>query len=89
VREAMTLCMHDASNAFRERLRSGLEDGEIDPVVDIDTALAIIMATGEGVAMSGLPGRDIAFGQIETAMRAMLEGLLRPRQTAASQSTVG
>jgi TetR/AcrR family transcriptional repressor of uid operon len=59
-------------------VQGAIERGEIDPAVDLQTLLAILMSVGEGIAINDLPSRGIALEQIETAMRGMLVGMLRP-----------
>jgi TetR/AcrR family transcriptional repressor of uid operon len=59
-------------------VQGAIERGEINPAVDLQTLLAILMSVGEGIAINDLPSRGIALEQIETAMRGMLVGMLRP-----------
>ena len=59
-------------------VQGAIERGEINPAVDLQTLLAILMSVGEGIAINDLPSRGIPLEQIETAMRAMLVGMLRP-----------
>jgi len=59
-------------------IHGAIERGEIDPPVDLQTLMAILMSVGEGIAINDLPSRGIPLQQIETAMRAMLVGMLRP-----------
>lgn len=79
VRQSSMKCMEDAEQVFRSRLRDALAAGDIDPVVDLDTLLTVLMAIGEGMTMSDLPTRGVALESIETVLRAMLQALLRPR----------
>jgi TetR/AcrR family transcriptional repressor of uid operon len=59
-------------------MQGAIERGEVDPVVDLQTVMAVLMSVGEGIAINDLPARGISLGQLETALRAMLVGMLRP-----------
>lgn len=59
-------------------VQGSIERGEIDPPVDLQTLLAVLMSVGEGIAINDLPARGIPLDQIEKALRAMLVGMLRP-----------
>ena len=59
-------------------LVSGIERGEIDPVVDLQTLMAVLMSVGEGMAINDLPSRGIPLEKLRIALRAMLVGMLRP-----------
>jgi AcrR family transcriptional regulator len=59
-------------------IQGAIERGEIDPPVDLQTLMAVLMSVGEGIAINDLPARGIPLEQIEAAMRAMLVGMLRP-----------
>ncbi|MEP9389222.1 TetR/AcrR family transcriptional regulator [Mesorhizobium sp. KR9-304] len=59
-------------------VQGAIERGEIDPPVDLQTLMAVLMSVGEGIAINDLPARGISLDQIEAAMRAMLVGMLRP-----------
>jgi TetR/AcrR family transcriptional repressor of uid operon len=59
-------------------VQGAIERGEIDPPVNLQTLMAVIMSVGEGIAINDLPARGISLDQIEAAMRAMLVGMLRP-----------
>ena len=59
-------------------LVSGINRGEIDPVVDLQTLMAVLMSVGEGMAINDLPARGIPLDKLRMALRAMLVGMLRP-----------
>lgn len=59
-------------------VQGAIERGEIDPPVDLQTLMAVLMSVGEGVAINDLPARGIEIDKLEIAMRAMVVGLLRP-----------
>jgi TetR/AcrR family transcriptional repressor of uid operon len=66
-------------------VKGAIERGEIDPPVDLQTLMAILMSIGEGIAINDLPSRGIPLEQIEKAMRAMLVGMLRPTNKEAAE----
>ena len=53
-------------------VQGAIQRGEIDPRVDVQTLMAVLMSVGEGIAINDLPARGIPLGQIEKALRAML-----------------
>ncbi|HEV7252523.1 MAG TPA: TetR/AcrR family transcriptional regulator [Mesorhizobium sp.] len=81
VRVACMACMEDVENGFRAYLQKAAERGEIDPCVKLDSLLALFMSIGEGMAINDLPARGIPLEDIETALRAIMTALLRPRET--------
>lgn len=73
-------------------LKGAIERGEIDPPIDLPTLMAVVMSIGEGMAINDLPSRGVAIDQLETALRAMVVGMLRPTGRDADdkiQSTPG
>ena len=75
-------------------LVGAIERGEIDPVVDLQTLMAVLMSVGEGMAINDLPARGIPLEKLEIALRAMLVGMLGrrmptlPRQPDQSNRTL-
>ncbi|MBL8580399.1 MAG: TetR/AcrR family transcriptional regulator [Mesorhizobium sp.] len=59
-------------------IKGAIERGEIDPPVDLQTLMAVVMSIGEGMAINDLPSRGVAIDQLETALRAIVVGMLRP-----------
>jgi TetR/AcrR family transcriptional repressor of uid operon len=66
-------------------VKGAIERGEIDPPVDLQTLMAVLMSVGEGIAINDLPSRGIPLDQIEAAMRAMLVGMLRPTNKGSAE----
>ena len=66
-------------------IEGAMERGEIDPPVDPQTLMAVLMSVGEGIAINDLPARGIPLDQIEAALRAMLVGMLRPTDKGAAE----
>lgn len=66
------------ANMIMPLLKGAIERGEIDPPVDLQTLMAVVMSIGEGLAINDLPSRGVAVEQLEIALRAMVVGMLRP-----------
>ncbi len=75
------------ANMIIPLLKGAIESGEIDPPVDLSTLMAVVMSIGEGMAINDLPSRGIPVDQLETILRAMIVGMLRP--ASKHQSTPG
>ena len=60
-------------------VKGAIERGEIDPPVDLQTLMAVLMSVGEGIAINDLPARGIPLDQLRTIIRAMIVGMLRPK----------
>ena len=60
-------------------VQGAIERGEIDPPVDLQTLMAVLMSVGEGIAINDLPARGIPIDKLEIALRAMIVGMLRPK----------
>jgi AcrR family transcriptional regulator len=69
---------HGVADMIEPLLASAIERGEIDPPVDLPTLMAVMMSVSEGIAINDLPARGIRIDQLETALRAMVVGMLRP-----------
>jgi TetR/AcrR family transcriptional repressor of uid operon len=72
------MAMKDVQHAFRAYLQSAIDRGEIEPAVELDAMLPMIVAIGEGLAINDLPSQGVTFDQIETLMRVTAEAMLRP-----------
>lgn len=71
-------CMSEISDSFATYIGEAIRRGDIDPPGDLETILAMLMAMGEGLAITNLPGLGFAPERIRPLLRAMVEGLLRP-----------
>lgn len=65
--------------ALRDYFEKALERGDINPRVDLDTLLTVLMALGEGLILNDLPGQGISMEKIQILMRAAVISNLRPR----------
>lgn len=63
---------------FRCYLQRAVDRGEIDPAVELDFLLPMIVAIGEGLAINDLPGQGVPMDRIEILMRRATESMLRP-----------
>ncbi|MCX7305287.1 MAG: TetR/AcrR family transcriptional regulator [Hyphomicrobiales bacterium] len=59
-------------------LKEAIDRGEINPPVDLNILMAIVMSVGEGMAINDLPARGVPLDKVEVALRAMIDGMLRP-----------
>jgi hypothetical protein len=61
------------------------ERGEIDPVTDLDLAVASLAAMGEGIIMRNFPAQGVPLEALEPVFRALAVGLLRPTKPLANK----
>ena len=78
IRETVDSHKQEIAGMIVPLVQGAIERGEIDPPVDVQTLMAVLMSVGEGIAINDLPARGIPLDQIEKALRAMLVGMLRP-----------
>lgn len=75
--------LHEIGGRFQRYLAAAIERGDIDPPVGMETLLPAILAIGEGMALNDLPARGVRLDQLEILLRAIVEGMLRPRRRDA------
>ncbi len=78
VRAACQTSEDQVLKSFRSYLERAIEDGRIDPVVPVDSLIALLMAVGEGLIMADLSER-LPRSHIETSLRATISAAVRPR----------
>ncbi len=78
IREISERCRGPVAEQIGSQLQGAIARGEIDPPVDLGTLMAAIMAIGEGMALNDLPALGVPFDKLETIIRAMVVGMLRP-----------
>lgn len=61
------------------------ERGEIDPVTDLELAVASLAAMGEGIIMRNFPAQGVPLEALEPVFRALAVGLLRPTKPLANK----
>ena len=72
-------------DVFRGYLGGGIERGEIDPPVDLDTLLHTLMAIVHGMALNDLPSLGVSLDKLEILARASIEGMLRPTNKTSAR----
>jgi TetR/AcrR family transcriptional regulator, repressor for uid operon len=81
-----TTCMKNMAEVqgmFMEYLGKAKARGEIDPPVELEVLLPALMATAHGMALNDLPSMGVPFEKLEIILRAMVIGMLRPRNAPA------
>ena len=64
-------------------LHNAVQSGEINPVLPLEQLVPIMMAMGHGLVTEDLPRAGISIKTMEPAVRAMITGMLRPREKCA------
>lgn len=77
----------EISERFRGYVAEAVERGEIVPVAGIDALMAMFMAVGEGFALNDLIGLGLPEAEIESMVRGMVVGILRPAVGPAACKT--
>lgn len=77
-------CMGEVQGKFRNYLQAALDRGEIDPVVELDALLPMMIAIGQGLAISDLPAQGVPYDRIEKMFRTTTAAMLRPAKNCAS-----
>ena len=85
IRDTVDSHKQEVAGMIAPLIEGAMERGEIDPPVDPQTLMAVLMSVGEGIAINDLPARGIPLDQIEAALRAMLVGMLRPTDKGAAE----
>jgi TetR/AcrR family transcriptional regulator, repressor for uid operon len=71
--------MSEVQESFRHYFQAAIDRGEIDPVVELEALMPMLMSIGEGLALNDLPALGVPFDRIEKLLRVMFEATLRPR----------
>ena len=77
-------CMGEVQTMFRNYLQAALDRGDIDPVVELDALLPMMLAIGQGLAINDLPAQGVPYDRIEKMFRATTAAMLRPTKTCTS-----
>ncbi len=82
--EAVELTCHqsmgEVQTTFRTYFEAAMKRGDIEPCVELETILAVMMAIGEGLAINDLPAQGISLDRVEALMRVTVEAMLRPKR---------
>jgi TetR/AcrR family transcriptional regulator, repressor for uid operon len=84
VRICRERCMGEVEKAFYFHMKNGIEQGDIDPVVDLETLMPAIMAIGEGLAVNDLLTHGVKEDQLATFLRAIADAVLRPKKPVST-----
>ena len=84
---AETCFSHKAEVAerFRTYIEAAVARGEIEPNCSVSTVLITLMAIGEGLALNNPLGLGVGDDELETVLRDMMAGLLRPVDRARAR----
>lgn len=85
IRDTVDSHKQEVAEMIAPLIEGAMERGEIDPPVDLQTLMAVLMSVGEGIAINDLPARGITLDRIEAALHAMLTGMLRPTDKGAAE----
>ena len=85
IRETVDGHKQEIAEMIAPLIEGAMERGEIDPPVDPQTLMAVLMSVGEGIAINDLPSRGISLVKLEITLRAMLVGMLRPTDRGATE----
>lgn len=86
IRDTVDVHKKEIAGMIVPLVKGAIERGEINPAVDVQTLMAVLMSVGEGIAINDLPARGVPIEQIETAIRAMLVGMLRPTKKGMAKA---
>jgi TetR/AcrR family transcriptional repressor of uid operon len=78
-------CMGEVQEKFRNYLQSAVDRGQINPVVELDALLPMIISIGQALVMNDLPGQGVPYDRIEKMLRATTEAMLRPNKDHESK----
>jgi len=78
VHSACHLIMDEVEAGMGGYLAAAVARGEIDPCVDLRELMPMLMAIGEGLVMNDPVARGVPEQSIETVLRAIITGMLRP-----------
>ncbi len=79
-------CMGEVHQQIRDYLGKALDRGEIEPVVELEVLVPMILSMAQGLAISDLMGQGVPYESIETMLRAATSAMLRPVDAAAASS---
>ncbi len=65
-------------DAFRAFVTKATQEGQLNPVTDVNTLVLVMMAVGEGLIFSNLPEQGVGADKLEPVLRAMVVAFLRP-----------
>lgn len=78
VHGACHLIMEEVEDGIGGYLAAAVARGEIEPCVDLKELMPMLMAIGEGIAMNDPIAKGVPEMSIQTVLRAIITGMLRP-----------
>jgi len=72
----------DAHRAIARALRRGIASGHVDPAIDVDMVVRLLMAMGDGLTAHASMAAFMTPDRIESTVSLLLEKFLRPRGTS-------
>lgn len=76
----------DAHEAIARALRRGIASGHVDPAIDVDIAVRLLMAMGDGLTAHASMAGFMTPQRIDATISLLLEKFLRPRGAAMEPS---
>ena len=70
--------INEAHAACAQALRRGIEQGYVDPALDVDVAVRMLMALGDGIVAHRVIADFMTDDRTEAVLEVMLERFLRP-----------
>ena len=71
--------INEAHAACAHALRRGIDQGYVDPDLDVDVAVRMLMALGDGIVAHRVIADFMTDDRTEAVLEVMLERFLRPR----------
>jgi TetR/AcrR family transcriptional regulator, repressor for uid operon len=72
----------DAHGAIARALRRGIASGHVDPQIDVDMVVRLLMAMGDGLTAHASMAAFMTPDRIEATVSLLLDKFLRPRGTS-------
>jgi TetR/AcrR family transcriptional repressor of uid operon len=79
--------INEAHAACAQALRRGIEQGYVDPALDVDVAVRMLMALGDGIVAHRVIADFMTDDRTEAVIEVMLERFLRPHAASTKAFT--
>ena len=79
--------INEAHAACANALRRGIEQGYVDPALDVDVVVRMLMALGDGIVAHRVMADFMTDDRTEAVLEMMLERLLRPHAASFKSIT--
>jgi TetR/AcrR family transcriptional repressor of uid operon len=79
--------INEAHAACAHALRRGIEQGHVDPALDVDVAVRMLMALGDGIVAHRVIADFMTDDRTEAVLEVMLERFLRPQAASIKAFT--